>query len=448
MQKIGRYQIIRKLGKGGMGAIYKAIVPTINKVVAIKLLDPFESMEMVIGAETLKEIFMSEAATMAAIKHSAVVDVWDFDEDEQGRPFFVMEFFSHNLGEMIGEDFRLENRSRIIRPDKTLHYGRQLLKGLACLHHNDIIHRDIKPQNLLITDDDQLKICDFGMALSATTAFSGPSNINVGSPFYAAPEQHQAPDSVDGRADLYSAAVLLYRMLTGLLPGMAQFSLSVVNPLYDHNWDLFFRKALHFNPAERFVSADEMVNALDLLEVHWQEDAKDREQGAAGKNQSVETVSLRNKPTNIWGGKARSFMGLNEKSQPLGYVENDLHPRGDKVVCDRATDLCWQQGGSKYPITHRGCQHYIDQLNADCFGGIDSWRLPTVSELISLINDVIYHPMDELFDQSKMRLWSADLHGKRDAWHVDMAMAYAGWQDVFTRNFVKAVADRPLSSSS
>ncbi|MBU0681926.1 MAG: protein kinase [Proteobacteria bacterium] len=441
MQKIGRYQIIRKLGKGGMGAIYKAIIPIINKVVAVKLLDPFESMEIVLGQETLKEIFLSEATTMAAIKHPAVVDVWDFDEDDLGRPFFVMEYFSHNLGEMIGEDFHLENRSRIIRPDKVLYYGRQLLAGLACLHHNGVIHRDIKPQNLLITDDDQLKICDFGMALSATTAFSNPTNINIGSPFYAAPEQVKAPDQVDGRADLYSAAVLLYRMLTGLLPGMAQFSLSAVSPLYDQNWDIFFSKALHFNPDLRFQEADAMLNGLDNLEVHWPQDGRNDNKQTPVTPKTSPPVHLRKKPINIWGGKARSFMGLNDKSQPLTYMANCLEACGDAVVCDRATDLCWQQSGSKYPLTHRGAQHYIDQLNRERLGGFEGWRLPTVDELLSLLNDIMYQPMDPLFDSSKMRLWSADLHGRRDAWHVDMAMAYAGWQDVFSRNFIKAVCD-------
>ncbi len=443
MQTIGRYHIIRKLGKGGMGAIYKAIIPVINKVVAIKLLDPFESMEIVVGPEVLKEIFISEATTMAALKHPAIVDVWDFDEDELGRPFFVMEYFSNNLGEMIGEDFRLENRSRIVRPDKVLHYGRQLLSGLACLHHNGVIHRDIKPQNLLITDDDQLKICDFGMALSATTAFASPDNIQVGSPFYAAPEQTRTPDSVDGRADLYSAAILLYRMLTGLLPGMAQLSLSAINPLYDQEWDIFFSKALHFNPDARFQRADDMLAGLNRLVIHWQQDVRHQKKGSPTLNTECTRVTLRKKPINIWGGKARRVMGLNDRSQPLNHIENCLELAGDSVVCDQATGLYWQRSGSRYPITHRGAQPYIDQLNRERFGGFDNWRLPTVCELLSLLNDVLYQSVDEIFDLTKMRLWSVDLHGRRDAWHVDMDMAYAGWQDVFSRNYIKAVCDRP-----
>lgn len=441
MKKIGRYHIIRKLGKGGMGAIYKAIVPVINKVVAIKLLAPFESMEMVLGLETLKEIFTAEAITMAAIKHPAVVDIWDFGQDKRERPFFVMEYFSNNLGEMIGEDFRLENRSRIIRPDKVLYYGRQLLAGLACLHYNGVIHRDIKPQNLLITDDDRLKICDFGMALSATTSFSGPDTIKIGSPFYAAPEQNRNPDGVDQRADLFSTAVLLYRMLTGLLPGMAQFSLSTINPLYDRKWDDFFAKALHFNADERFQMAEEMLTALNQLEVHWQKDVQRQKKQTPAPERFCSPIRLRSEPINIWGGKARRIMGLDERLQPLSSLKNCLEPRDEEVIYDRATGLCWQRSGSRYPLTHRGVQQYLDQLNRERPGGLAQWRLPTVNELLSLLNDIVYQPLDELFDATKMRLWSADLHGKRDAWHVDMAMAYAGWQDIFSRNFVKAVCD-------
>lgn len=251
MEKIGRYHILRKLGRGGMGSVYKAVVPVINKVVAIKVLDPFETLVALLGNERLREIFTFEAVTMAGLHHPGVVDVWDFGEDEQGRPYFVMEFFCNNLGNMTGESFQMEKACRRINPDKVLSYGRQILDGLACLHHNQIIHRDIKPFNILITDEDRAKICDFGMALSKGFSFSEPKKMQIGSPYYAAPEQTSYPDRVDGRADLYSAGVLLYRMLTGELPSMRSFSLSRVNPLYDNAWDDFFSRSLSLHPDEQ-----------------------------------------------------------------------------------------------------------------------------------------------------------------------------------------------------
>ena len=248
-------KIIRRLGKGGMGSVYKGIVPVIDKVVAIKLLDPSELLEAILGIERLKEIFTFEARTMAAFNQPFLVTAHDFDHDEQGRPFFVMDYICNNLGEMIGETFHIEEESRVIWAAKVLHYGRQILQALDFLHYNDIIHRDIKPQNILVTDADTIKICDFGMALVGGVAFSGPDSMQIGSPCYTPPEQRKNPKGVDGRADLYSAAVLLYRMLTGKLPGMQSFSLSLVNPIYDQSWDEFFAKALRWQPDERFQNA-------------------------------------------------------------------------------------------------------------------------------------------------------------------------------------------------
>lgn len=86
-EHIGRYQILRKLGRGGMGFVYKALVPVINKTVAIKILQPFEALEVLLGYERLKEIFTSEAITMAGLHHSAIMDVWDYNEDDRGVLF-------------------------------------------------------------------------------------------------------------------------------------------------------------------------------------------------------------------------------------------------------------------------------------------------------------------------------------------------------------------------
>ncbi|NLX19814.1 MAG: serine/threonine protein kinase, partial [Desulfobulbus sp.] len=265
MKKVGRYEVVRRLGKGGMGSVYKAIVPVIDKVVAIKVLEPNELLEDILGADQLHSIFTFEARTMATFSQPFLVTVHDFDHDDRGRPFFVMDYICNNLGDMIGESFLLEEDSRIIQASKVLHYGRQILAGLDFLHYNNIIHRDIKPQNILVTDEDTVKICDFGMALVDGTSFSGPTNMQIGSPYYTPPEQRKNPNTVDGRADLYSAAVLLYRMLTGKLPGMQSLSLSVINPQYDRSWDEFFLKALRWHPEERFQSADEMLVALDGL---------------------------------------------------------------------------------------------------------------------------------------------------------------------------------------
>jgi hypothetical protein len=112
MKRIGRYEVIRRLGKGGMGSVYKALTPVIDKVVAIKLLDPGELLEDMVGTEPLREIFTFEARTMASFNQPFLVTAYDFDEDQRGRPYFVMEYICNNLGDMIGETFRIEEDSR------------------------------------------------------------------------------------------------------------------------------------------------------------------------------------------------------------------------------------------------------------------------------------------------------------------------------------------------
>lgn len=436
MQQIGRYQIIRRLGKGGMGSVYKGIVPVIDKVVAIKLLDPSELLEAMLGADRLREIFTFEAQTMAAFNQPFLVTAHDFDHDEQGRPFFVMEYICNNLGEMIGETFHIEEDSRIIRPAKVLHYGRQILAALDFLHHNDIVHRDIKPQNILVTDEDTIKICDFGMALVAGVAFSGPDNMQIGSPCYTPPEQRKNPKGVDGRADLYSAAVLLYRMLTGKLPGMQSFSLSLVNAQYDWSWDEFFAKALRWRQEERFQSAAEMLAALEGLTLGAPPAPKACPKPVAGR----ETQRLRSEPANVCLSRAQAHFQVSALFRPIDPVCNRLEI-GEETVIDQATNLVWQRCGSRYPLTFAAAHAFVAQLNAQGFAGCRQWRLPTVDELLSLLSE---DGATDMFPASSGQpakwLWSCDRHGHHESWYVNMDMGFAGVQDVNCLNHVRAVA--------
>ncbi len=442
MESVGKYTILRKLGKGGMGSVYKASVPVIDKVVAVKILDPFEAMEELVGHDNLKKIFLAEATTMADLRHPAVLSIWDFDEDEQGRPFFVMEFICNNLGNIIGESFEMEKRSRCIQADKVLHYGRQLLEGLSYLHHRGIIHRDIKPYNIMVSDEDRIKICDFGMALVNGVSFSGPEMMQIGSPYYAAPEQNSNPNKVDGRSDLYSAGVLLYRMLTGELPSMRSFSLSMVNRLFDSSWDAFFARALNLQPDGRFQTAREMLQALEELHIHWQDVKKEgpsREDTPAKNNE----ISLRHLPVNACGNRARKLFGLNELFHPQKKNRGQLVPERGALLRDPSTNLTWQGTTSQYAMSWKEAQAHIQELNTLRHGDRDTWRLPTVDELFSLNLDSRDPQQGPQAAPRGTCLWSADSHGKRDAWYVNLELGYTDWQDINCRNFVRGVCSNP-----
>jgi serine/threonine-protein kinase len=217
VKKIDKYEVCGLLGKGGMGMVYKVRMPVVGKVVALKLLSPHPNLVALIGEEEIKRLFVTEAVTMAGLRHPNIVAIWDFHESED-LTFLVMEYFCNNLGVIIGETYRVEEPSRIVSVDKAIHYTRQTLEGLSRLHQAGIIHRDVKPYNILVTDEDTAKITDFGLSKLRGETFRGPSNLMVGSPYYAAPEQEEDPNQVDVRADLYPVGVMLYRMLTGELP--------------------------------------------------------------------------------------------------------------------------------------------------------------------------------------------------------------------------------------
>jgi serine/threonine-protein kinase len=436
MQSIGKYEIIRRLGRGGMGAVYKGLIPVIDKVVAIKLLQPNELLEDIVGMEQLEEIFTFEARTMAAFNQPFLVTTHDFDRDQQGRPFFVMDYICNNLGEMIGETYILEEPSRIISAEKVVQYGCQILKALDFLHHNRIVHRDIKPQNILVTDEDTIKICDFGMALVQGVSFSGPDNMQVGSPYYTPPEQRKEPQRVDGRADLYSTAVLLYRMLTGQLPGMQSFSLSLVNRRYDRSWDDFFARALKWRPGERFQSAGEMRAVLEQLTL-----GQPMESDFCTLNEHLDrTAALRTEPANVCRSRARELFAVNTLFRPLEPICNRLAIEGD-LVHDQATGLVWKRQASRFPVSFEGAQSYVDQLNEARAHGLCRWRVPTVNELLSLLADGEVHNFPDHPELPVHWYWSCDRHGVHESWYVNMDMGFAGVQDINCLNHIRAVAD-------
>ena len=449
MKTIGKYQVKGLLGKGGMGRVYKALLPSVDKIVALKLLSPHDHMQQLLGSEQINALFFNEARTLANINHPHIAGLLDFDYDQTGRPFFVMEYLCMNIGSLIGERYEIEKPTRVLPPNRAFRYIDQILNGLDRLHATGIIHRDIKPYNILLTDDDQVKIIDLGLSRLRGEVTSLPDAFKIGTPYYASPEQAERPDQADERADFYSAGILAWRMMTGTLP--PEFETppppSSQNPLLGEVWDAVLCKGIDPDPDKRFQTCGEMRLAIQTVFEEWQEKvAKTCQWGPGEPDNAIDRTpkKLRQEPAKVSRDKAVTVLGLDDLHRPAKQEPVDFQQRNSQTVNDAAHRLIWQRSGSPYPLDWHAAHEFISRLNRKNFARINKWRLPTVNELICLIQSKTVlgdYCQPEVFDSEKNRLWSSDKKSYTSAWYVHTDMGYADSQDMTCRFYVRAVSD-------
>jgi serine/threonine protein kinase len=267
--RIGKYEIIRKLGKGAMGVVYLAHDTVLDRDIALKIM-----AAQIVDDSELKTRFEREARAIAKMTHPNVVTVFDLGSYE-GAPFIAMELLKgQDLSKAMrqGPPMSLDRKVAIIA---------QVLAGLGHAHQAGIIHRDVKPANVFITHDGMVKIMDFGVAHITTASMTGDGNI-VGTAEYMSPEQVQGA-KVDGRSDLFAAGCMLFELITGRRPFHADnlmaiffkitheepdFELLQKEPAYQALIPIF-RKALAKRIEERFQTAHDFVSALrSFLRIH------------------------------------------------------------------------------------------------------------------------------------------------------------------------------------
>ncbi len=438
MNRAGRYEISGRLGRGGMSTVYKARAPVTGRVVALKILRPRDEIFVdLVGERRLRELFVEEAKIMGGITHDHVAKVIDCDEHE-GTPFIVLEYFSHSVGALIGEAYRVEQPSRIVSVQRAQLYLNQALKGLERLHFAGIVHRDIKPYNLMITSDDRVKIIDFGLSRVRGEEKVAIPGMQVGSPFYAAPEQESDPRAADGRADLYSLGVLLYRMLTGRLPEpdvRGRKAASRINPELTGGWDDFLKKALDPEPERRFAGPLEMRLALEQVYEEWKQVSENNCPIApvAPQSPAAHQGLLRNKPRRVMFKEIREQLALDELLRPLDYFRHQLRVVNPVLLHDPATGLYWQRRGSGFSLDWRQAAEYVCYLNAMHFQGKSTWRLPTTAELVSVLRPPTAHRdfcLSPHFDGAVHWLWSGDHCTKKQAWMADLVESHLDRQDM------------------
>src|ERR1039458_935054 len=202
-------EILALIGKGGMGAVYQARQPALDRLVALKILPPQAA-----GGPGFAERFNREARALARLNHPNIVGVYEFGQ-AGGSPFFIMEFVD-------GLNLRQLEQAGQLSPREALQIVPQICEALQFAHDEGIVHRDIKPENILVDKKGRVKIADFGIAkiIGGEEAGAGVRRHGaaIGTPHYMTPEQGEKPQTVDHRADIFSLGVVFYEMLTGQLP--------------------------------------------------------------------------------------------------------------------------------------------------------------------------------------------------------------------------------------
>jgi predicted Ser/Thr protein kinase len=248
-------EIIALLGKGGMGAVYKARQPSLDRIVALKILPPQTA-----GGPGFVERFNREARALAKLTHPNIVAVHEFGQTN-GLLFFIMEFVD-------GLNLRELERAGQLSPKEALQIVPQICEALQFAHDEGIVHRDIKPENILVDKRGRVKIADFGIAKilgreqePALTETRGA----IGTPHYMAPEQLEEPTSVDHRADIFSLGVVFYEMLTGELP-LGNFRPPSTRKVeVDVRLDQVVLRALEKDPELRYQQASQVKTAVDTI---------------------------------------------------------------------------------------------------------------------------------------------------------------------------------------
>jgi len=213
-KNISHYKILHKIGEGGMGIVYKAEDTKLKRTVALKFL-PVEKL----GSKQEKSRFFREAQASAALNHANIATVYEIEEVE-GHSFIVMEYIKGtNLKEMIA--------AGPLKLKKAINIAAQIAVGLQAAHESGVVHRDIKSSNIMITEKEQVKIMDFGLAKLAGSSMLTQKGTTMGTPAYMSPEQTQG-EQVDYRTDIWSLGVVLYEMVTGQLPFKGDYEQALI----------------------------------------------------------------------------------------------------------------------------------------------------------------------------------------------------------------------------
>ena len=265
---VGRYQILEPLGQGGMATVYKAFQPSLEREVALKVLRPGFAQD-----DEFRERFEREAKAIARLRHPHIVQVFDFESTSAGDYALAMEYLEG--GTLKERLTTLASQGHGLDPEHAVRIIGEVAEALAYAHEKGIVHRDVKPSNVMLTRKDWAVVTDFGIARILGATSHTQTGVGIGTPEYMAPEQGQG-GQIDHRADIYSLGAMAYELLVGRVPYTADTPLAIViahikdplplpsiaNPTIGKGVERALLRALAKDPAQRYETATAFADAL------------------------------------------------------------------------------------------------------------------------------------------------------------------------------------------
>jgi len=287
----GHYELLERIGSGGAGVLWRARDEKLDRIVALKFLSP----ELVNNADA-RARFAMEARAASSIDHPNICTIYEIGDTPEGEIYISMAYYG-------GTTLKSVLEQGPITPRRAVPIAVQIARGLSAAHEELIIHRDIKPGNVMMADHDTVKIVDFGLAKCTNRVRITDPNLSLGTPAYMSPEQIRG-EEVDVRTDIWSLGVVLFEMVTGALPFKGDTAGAVINSILNgeprsikdfdsslpNRLSLVIAKALQKSPRARYQCADEMIAELRDLLADVDSDAQTVRRSATGRRQSSVAV--------------------------------------------------------------------------------------------------------------------------------------------------------------
>lgn len=347
---IGQYEVVEKIGSGGMATVFKAYQPKLDRHVAIKV------MHQNIAQDTnFLARFEREARIVARLDHPHIVPIYDFDEVE-GQPFLVMKYVEGRTLKNILRDGPMQS-------DQTLKIVEEIGDALQYAHERGILHRDIKPSNILIDERGHAYLTDFGLARIAQQGESTMSvDVMLGTPHYISPEQAQGQNDVDSRTDVYSLGIVMYELVTGRVPFFGDTSYAIIHsqintppqPPHEINPDIpleveaVLLKALEKDREKRYSSPADLVRAYQQA-IHGQSIAAPTSQ-VAPRGQTPTPVLPNG---TFWDGLRQRFENFGQGMEAFGEAMEREFADFDKVTANMTDGEKWEESKRRFGSAFR-----------------------------------------------------------------------------------------------